>query len=277
MRLHTDSISQREHAASFAVATCVTLGATLLLLGAVAPRFIGQAIPGAGVRHVLERIDYVTPPAPTLAKRRVTETPRMPTRPRPQLIGGSATRQTMIAPPPDSARSASPTSAPTPTLAPTANPDPAEGATHTRRMSAGAPIAGASAGFTRISKPIRFDSALRAMTDSVGIGLTLGAIKPPPPTQAEIDAKWRDEAFEAAAAHGTGRPVLHKMVGGSIPVPLPFGGPSRKQRERDRAVEAQLKVLRAQRQARIDSILATRRRRADSLARGANRTRVDSL
>jgi hypothetical protein len=61
---------------------------------------------------------------------------------------------------------------------------------------------------------------------------------------------------------------------GGISVPLPFGGPSKKQRERDRAIEAQLKVLRALRQQRIDSVVASRKRRlADSLARVADSLR----
>ena len=262
MRLHTDSITPWESAASFGVAACVTVGATLLILGAIAPKFVGRNVPGRDVRRVSEHIEYVTPqrPAPpSLVMRRAS---RAPARPASQVMAGLATSETIAASPPDTAA-----------MANVETPDARTPAPH---ATTGVPFASASVGFTRISKPVRYDSVLRAMTDSVGTGLTVRAIKPPPPTQAEIDATWRDEAFEAAAAEGSGRPILRKMVGASIPVPLPFGGPSRKQRERDRAIEAELKVMRAQRQARIDSIVATRRRRADSLARAANRTRIES-
>jgi len=124
-------------------------------------------------------------------------------------------------------------------------------------------------GFThRSSEPIRFDSAVRALSESLSTGLATGRIKPPPLTQAERDAKWRDEAFEVVAARGAGVPVRRTMAGGSVPVGLPFGGPSRKQRERDRAIAAQLMAIRALRQHRVDSVVAARQRRqADSLAR----------
>ncbi|HEX6052587.1 MAG TPA: hypothetical protein VFZ21_25155 [Gemmatimonadaceae bacterium] len=142
---------------------------------------------------------------------------------------------------------------------------------------AGAPRANATAGFTRESTPTRFDSVLRVVTDSVATGLAAGAIKAPPPTQAERDAKWRDEAFEVVAARGAGRPYVRKIMGGGFPIGLPFGGPSRKERERNRAIEAELAVMRAQRRARIDSILAARRWLADSVARAAETVRSDSL
>lgn len=66
-------------------------------------------------------------------------------------------------------------------------------------------------------------------------------------------------------------------MAGGIPIGLPFGGPSRKERERNRAIEAELAVMRAQRRARIDSILAARRRLADSVARATGTVRIDSL
>ena len=137
----------------------------------------------------------------------------------------------------------------------------------TPRATAGAPVASAVVGFTRSSQPVRFDSVLRTRSDSIAIGLATGVLRPPPLTQAEKDAKLRDEAFEATAARASGGPVHRTMAGSSIPVPLPFGGPSRKQRERDRAIEAELKPIRARRQQKVDSIVAARvRRRADSLA-----------
>jgi hypothetical protein len=106
-----------------------------------------------------------------------------------------------------------------------------------------------------------------ASREGLADGLATGRLKTPSPTQAEVDAKWSDQALEVAASRASGAPV-HQMIGGvSVPAPLPFGGPSRKQRERDRAIEAELKSIRARRQQRVDSVVAERRRRADSLAR----------
>jgi hypothetical protein len=98
--------------------------------------------------------------------------------------------------------------------------------------------------------------------------------KPLPPTQAEVDAKARDEAFEAVAARGAGEPVRTTMAGGSIAVGLPGGGPS-KQRERDRAIFADIQKIHAQRQLRIDSVVAARKR-ADSLIRLADSSRKNA-
>jgi len=112
------------------------------------------------------------------------------------------------------------------------------------------------------------------VSESLAIGLKTGRLDAAP-TQEERDAKLRAESFEIADAHGKGEPVRQTMAGGSIAVPLPFGGPSRKQRERDRALGAELMVMRAVRQARIDSIVAARqRRRTDSLARIADSMRA---
>jgi hypothetical protein len=129
-------------------------------------------------------------------------------------------------------------------------------------------------GFTRRSEPFRVDSAARAASESLSVGLMSGRLTAAP-TQAERDAKRRDEAFEVADARGKGEPVRQNTPAGSIAVPLPFSGPSRKQRERDRALGAELMVMRAVRQARIDSIVAARqRRRTDSLARIADSMRA---
>ena len=119
-------------------------------------------------------------------------------------------------------------------------------------------VAGARVGFTRPS-------------DSLGAPARVD-FKPLPPTQAEIDAKARDEAFEAVAARGAGVPVRTTMAGGSIAVGLPGGGPSKKQRERDRAIFADIQKIRAARQLRIDSVVAARKR-ADSLVRLADSSR----
>jgi hypothetical protein len=133
------------------------------------------------------------------------------------------------------------------------------------RSTAGAPVASAKVGFTH--GPVE------------GVGPP--PFKPLPPTQAEVDAKWRDQAFEVAAARGAGVPVRMTTAAGGVSVPLPFGGPSKKQRERDRAIEAELNASRALRQQRIDSIVAAivaarKRRLADSLARARDSLRGDA-
>jgi hypothetical protein len=60
------------------------------------------------------------------------------------------------------------------------------------------------------------------------------------------------------------------MVGASIPVGLPLGGPSNKQRARDRALFEALQKTVALRQQKAESIAAVRKRRVDSLAQLAD-------
>ena len=137
-------------------------------------------------------------------------------------------------------------------------------------VAAGAPAAAAMVGFTRPSEPTKFDSAISAMDKTFKEGLASGLLRPPPPTQDEIDAKLRAEALEAIAARGAGVPVRQVMVGGSIPVGLPGGGPSNKQRARDRAIFAELQKTVVLRQQKAESIATVRKRRVDSLAQLAD-------
>jgi hypothetical protein len=60
------------------------------------------------------------------------------------------------------------------------------------------------------------------------------------------------------------------MIGASIPVGLPGGGPSNKQRARDRAIFAELQKIVALRHQKAESIATVRKRRADSLAQVAD-------
>ena len=105
-----------------------------------------------------------------------------------------------------------------------------------------------------------------------------GILEPPPPTQDERDAKLRAEALAAVAARSAGLPIAPPTLtlgrigprrqdttstgGGG----LPLGGPTRRQRERDRAIHAKTVELLARVQRRADSVTAERRRRTDSLA-----------
>jgi hypothetical protein len=121
----------------------------------------------------------------------------------------------------------------------------------------------------RRSELIRFDSALRAFHDNLATTFTGGQLKHLPLTQTDLDVQSRAEALAAIAARSAGRPIARAMSGGGrIDAPLPFGGPSRKQRERDSTIDAQTKETLSRVQRRLDSAATTRRRRhTDSLAR----------
>jgi hypothetical protein len=267
MRRRPYHVSSLERAASFVAASGVTAATALLVLVALVPRLGTRPEPAPiAVRQAPERVVFVASPTSTPPVVATRQTRRPPARAESGPVVRSLQHEPNTASPPDTApataaraaRRETDASATNAATGPTVSAQPAP---------AGAPAASASVGFRLPSSPIRFDSALRARTDSVRNGLAAGLLHPPPLTQAEIDAKWRAEAFEVAAARGAGEPVRRTMAGGSIPVPLPFGGPSRKQRERDRAIEAQLAVMRALRQARADSAVAARRRRhPDSVA-----------
>ena len=142
--------------------------------------------------------------------------------------------------------------------------------------AAGAPLAGLTVGFTaHPSRPMRFDSALQAVHDSFGIRLRDHRIAASALTQAERDEQLRARALDGVAANGAGLPSqLGTMSGGGVAVGLPFGGPSREQRERDRRDYARAKEMLARVQRRADSVVAARRRRyADSLAQVADSQR----
>jgi hypothetical protein len=254
------TLSRTERVASLATAIGVTLGMVLLVLAAQVER--DSTAPGSARADELtvERIAYVTPPPLTLTA--ASPVLRSPPR-RVRTVNAAPSREPVGAPPRDSASLAPEAAAPLP-IAGAAIPDSASSgaanmtSSKAARWTAGAPVASAKVGFSH--GPVE--------------GVAPPPFKPLPPTQAEIDAKWRDQAFEVAAARGAGVPVRMTTSAGGISVPLPFGGPSKKQRERDRAIEAQLKVLRALRQQRIDSVVASRKRRlADSLARVADSLR----
>ena len=268
MHRRTPVVSRSERVASLAAATGVTLGTALVVLAALEPVFVSmsRSTPGLDAERVSEHVMYVRPPAPVpvvaptrqAARTSARIEPRGPTatiagEPRPALRRDSVSSAAEAAVPSKSTRET----------------------TSGSRVAAGAPVSGAVVGFRRSSEPFRADSAAKAVSERLSAGLTSGLLKPPGPTQEERDAKLRDQSFEIVDARGKGEPVRTNTPAGSIPIPLPFGGPSRKQRERDRAIGAELAVMRAVRQARVDSVVAARqRRRADSLARIADSMRA---
>lgn len=269
MHRRTNEVSRIERVASVATATGVTVGTALLVLAALGPGVVRPwvAAPRRDARQVSEHLVYVAPPNAASAPVPVAAPRRRAARSSASTVPPPVTATTPGAT--GAADSSGPSHRVSARVAdPGAASQPSVEALSPSHAKAGAPASGvASGGFRRPSSPIRVDSALRALSESLATRLATGRLKPPPPSQAEIDAKWRDQAFEVAASRASGVPV-RQMGGGSISVPLPFGGPSRKQRERDRAIEAELKPMRALRQQRVDSVVAARqRRRADSLAR----------
>ena len=252
------ALSRTERVLSLATAIAVTLGAALVVLAALVSRDTPGPRSAPVNERTVERLVYVAPPAPTpaAASRPVLRSPPR----RVSTLNPTPVNEAIEAPPVDSASLAPQAAAPLAAGGATGADGALGGASSTglvkaARSAAGAPVAGARTGFSH--GPVE------------GVGPP--PFKPLPATQAEIDAKWRDQAFEVAAARGAGVPVRMTTSAGSIPVPLPFGGPSKKERERNRAIEAQLAVSRAIRQQRLDSIVTARKRRlADSLARVAD-------
>jgi hypothetical protein len=258
MRRPSHQPSSIERVATFVAACGLTVGTALVVFGALVPRVTRPSASTSALdaRQVSEQLVFVSPPisrAPTPAVVAMRQRRRSSSQADSRAAVASPAIESAVLPLSDT--SSSKASGTVPVLMETKS-EP--------RATAGAPVASAVVGFPRSSRPVRFDSVLRRVTDSIGVGLAVGAIKPPPPTQAETDAKWHEQAFEVAAARTSGVPLRHTMGGSSIAVPLPFGGPTRKQRERDRAIEAELKPIWALRQQKVDSIKAARQRRADS-------------
>jgi hypothetical protein len=124
---------------------------------------------------------------------------------------------------------------------------------------------------------MNFDSALRVVRDSLDAEFAAGRPRSVPLTQEERDAQWRAQALAALAERSSEGLNPRAISGGaSIPIGLPFGGPSHETRERDSANYAQAKEIQARIQRRVDSTLAARRQRhVDSLARVDHATRPE--
>lgn len=261
--MHTDlrrlsNASRVERIASAAVATALAIATALFALSAARPRF-GNAREDAPERdRVAERLVYVVarPPA---------DMPRGSVR---RMLAGPAAI-------PRVSSSEESNHAPTVT-GPTEPPDTAAARVTTGKSSrttaaAGAPIDALTAGIARRSTAAVSDSSLQAYRADLAAGLASGRIEVPPLTQSEIDAKARAAALAVAAARGTGSGLPPIQSGGGASVPLPFGGPSRKQRERERAEYAEAMRIMARVQRKADSLIAARRKRqTDSLARVAD-------
>jgi hypothetical protein len=266
----------------------MTACAVLLVLTALRPR-VGARIPLVWVPDIgpaTEHLVYIVAPAAahTSAVRSAAHPPSpneaghataSPARDRVSLLSrddlasvSAATGPPAIAP--DTASYGTP-----PAVSPLRRPDTTAvtdttaAAANVLRTTVGAPAVGVGSvlALGRLG-PFRFDSALRAVRDSLAAGPSIDWTTPLPLTQAERDSQLRAEALANIVARAVGRPAPRTtLAGGSIAAPLPFGGPSRKQWERDRAIHAQTLEILARVRQRADSVAAARRRqRADSLA-----------
>src|SRR5918995_1181658 len=125
MPLQTHRVARRQHAASFMVASCVTVATMLLMLGALGPRFVRPQASGpvTDARRLSERLEYVVPPLPDPAVPPARQVRRPPARLPSQPVVGSVAPETISALPSDSTAPAPP--APVPSVNP--GPGPANG------------------------------------------------------------------------------------------------------------------------------------------------------
>jgi hypothetical protein len=116
-----------------------------------------------------------------------------------------------------------------------------------------------------------YGEGLKGIADATNLAtsptLTEGPLKRASNSQDERDVNSRAADLASIAARGAGLPISRVMSGGArIDSPLPFGGPSRKERQRDSTINAETKEILAKVQRRSDSVATARRRYSDSLA-----------
>lgn len=265
MRLYTEPVSRTERAASVAVATAVTMATSLLILVSVQPR---EAAVSAPIRtrnadSAFEHLAYVlTHPHPAVAP--TTPIARPSPRSEPQHAATRPARGSASSSYLDDADSSANASV-APPVDPAQTPPTGIGG---RWISPG------------ISPRLRPDSAATGPRTSAPSAIVNGPWQLPhlPLSQSDRDAQARADALAGIAARAAGLPVARGMSGGGhIDAPLPFGGPSRKQRDRDSTINAQTKESLARVFRRLDSVTAARRRRnAQSLAGAEDSSRRDT-
>jgi hypothetical protein len=251
--------------ASVALACFITAGATVLVIAAPSRFALIPETPPRRASMAAEHVVYVgerSAPALTAPVRQVSST-RMP---------ALTSSDTMSTRPASVSTSVQDQASPIPpAIMPTADASLADAPA--TAASVGASAAGLTVGFS--SHPpsrIRYDSALGAVQDKLAATIETSRGGRPSLTQSERDEQMRAESRDAIAARGAGTPnAPGAMAAGGIAVPLPFGGPSNAQRERDRRAYEDTKRMMARVQRRADSVVAARRRRfADSLAQVAD-------
>jgi hypothetical protein len=301
MRFRSEQISLTERIASKAVATGITVGTTLSIFAAsrshLVPMF-SSALPHASASP-LEQLTYIVPRSTELTPAPAPTTTIQGSRPEPEQRTSSARPEQVTIQydfGADSASAASPTTGTDHTPPDTENPwvrralfrFRASGSSsalettspsYSSSASASTLSTGGAVGFPRArSEPVRFDSALHAVHDNLATGLSTGAFDTPASKQAQLDEQLRAKALAAIAAKAAGVPISRGMLSGSsIAVPLPFGGPSREQRQRDSAVNAVTAKRLSRVRQRLDSVVAARRRKSlDSLAQIADSLRPNT-
>lgn len=303
MRFRSEQIPLTERIASKLVATGITVGTTLLMFAASRSRLMpvfSSALPHASGPPV-EQLTYIASLSAELTHAPAAVTSVHDSRPEPEQRTSSArleqvTVQYEIGA--DSASAPAPISTTTDHTTPDTE-DPwvrrarfrfhgSDSASALEAMTNPSYSSGASAsvlatggavGFPHArSEPVRFDAALHAVHDNLATGLSTGAFDTPASEQAQLDEQLRAKALAAIAAKAAGVPITRGMLSGSsIAVPLPFGGPSRAQRQRDSAVNAVTAKRLARVRQRLDSVVAARRRKSsDSLAQIADSLRPDT-
>ena len=273
MRVRSDPASRYERVASIAAATAINVGIALVVFAPLRPRRVAESVPAQvhNAGQVTERLEYViaraagSPFAPL----------RLPAHPRLRVQSQEQTPSVVA----DTGAGSPPR--PVPSLAGPKAAVPSEltpGVAGWWSTIGRAPAFGsAKTPFRRDAEPMNFDSALRVVRDSLGAEFAAGRPRSVPLTQEELDAQWRAQALAALAERNSEGLNPRSISGGaSIPIGLPFGGPSHETRERDRANFAQAKEIQARIQRRVDSTLAARRQRyVDSLARVDHATRSE--
>jgi hypothetical protein len=299
MRFRSEQIPLTERIASKLVATGITVGTTLLMFAAARSRLMpvfSSALPHSS-RISEEQLTYIVPRSAELTRAPGPATSVQDSWVEPEQRTSSAKAEQVTIPyhiGADSASAPAPTTKRDNTASDTEDPwvrrarfrfqrsDSASALgvmtnpSYSSGASASALATGGAIGFPRArSEPVRFDSVLHAVHDNLATGLSTGAFDTPASKQAQRDEQLRAKALAAIAAKAAGVPITRGMLPGtSISVPLPFGGPSREQRQRDSAVNAvTAKRLERVRQ-RLDSVVAARRRsRMDSIAQIADSSR----
>jgi hypothetical protein len=253
-----DSASLTEHVISTAAATIVTLGLAFLVLSVPRPIIGITPFTAKPQSRDAERVIYAAasrpmpaalPSRPVTSKSAPTEA-HQNTESRVHAPAVAAYRDGVL---PDTGKEA-PLAASAGTL-----PVPTSGTAASR---------GAAVRFNS-SPPGSTDpdSAFSGMRGDLGADLSAG--RRTSLSQEDRDVEQRAAALKSIIARAAGRPAPPSSAGGiSIPVGLPLGGPSRAQRERDRAIHVENMAIMDRIRRRADSLAAVRRQRlADSLAR----------
>jgi hypothetical protein len=300
MRLRIDPTTRIERVVSIAVAIVATTAGAILVMSAL----ISPSVPSIAheQKPLSEHLAFLTAPLPSRVARarpasRPSSTGRSPNYALPQTLTKtlmrnedsfeSGTTEVISRSKPAVDVRVPDTSGHSilPQLSPLLSPNPVmnEKSIRTSGFSGGGPNGPAwatSSEFLRRHPPMSFDSALRAVHGDIAASIANAQLKRIPSTQAERDIQSRNDALADVAAKSAGRPTTHTLAGGGrVDAPLPFGGPSRKHRQRDSTINAQTIEMLARIRQRADSAEVMQQRKRDSLARieRSHQTDRDSL